>query len=624
MTNTPVTTTSLTFHTDKRVEDGRIAIDFEYDEETNKQIKSTPFPKTEYEFDSNLSMWTAEQTEESLTELENALNFEIPQKHWPTQPSPDELNEVDATVSLTIEYETGWVRFDSLPDSLETLLIKELTYKDPDAKHTEAYQNGDWDGRKCLYSKRTKSIPIGLLDRVLELFNERNHTVNISEKQKQSLTTIHTNWNATTHLHDYQQEAVRETIANDGGIITLPGGDGRTTTALRLIYELNHPTLILVNSTELLEHWGKHIKETLDVTPGIVGGDVWNEKQITIATLQKLQANSVADLTNNYNITIFDNCHETAFADEMREIGRSINTNYRIGLSAIPWESLDDERLLIEGTIGAPTYGTGGNEITQLIKNGQLANPRFEMIDPHDFGVPNIPNGYRDYSLAYSEYIVFDPARLRATAAKALNLAEDGETTLIHVDQIIHGELLAWLLNDSLTADHLYNIVEGDNTKEELLDDALSHLSQLGSTNAMMISSQTPESTTNAIMENIESGEQNIIISTSVLNGAHATDINALIVAHGLKSDTETIQAMGQALDVESEETRIIDIEDRGRYFRKAHRERLQTLADYYNIAFTTLKENTPMRAVPIDQLPEDHVMRDGNSRLLVEAHSPA
>ena len=74
--------------------------------------------------------------------------------------------------------------------------------------------------------------------------------------------------------------------------------------------------------------------------------------------------------------------------------------------------------------------------------------------------------------------------------------------------------------------------------------------------------------------------------------------IDAVVLAHGRRSDIETIQTIGRVLRPSGgAEARVVDVADSGRYFEAAFRDRQKTVKDYYELDQPP-RAGTPQRAV--------------------------
>jgi superfamily II DNA or RNA helicase len=223
-------------------------------------------------------------------------------------------------------------------------------------QYVDAYQNGDWDGKEHLFETRFQRGPVGLLDQARAVLEAEGYTVSIGREAPNTGRDITTEWQFDHDLRSYQRETVRAMLDDDGGIVALPTGTGKTVVGLRFIHALNSRTFVLVHSRELLYQWAERIESTLGVEPGIIGDGQFTQGPVTVATLQTLMSQGgsgvPAALNEDYGIVVFDECRRTSAAEQMYEIGTDIDAFYRIGLSATLWWRIDGETLKIEAVVG--------------------------------------------------------------------------------------------------------------------------------------------------------------------------------------------------------------------------------------------------------------------------------
>jgi len=94
-----------------------------------------------------------------------------------------------------------------------------------------------------------------------------------------------------TLREDDQPEAFAALLENESGTLNLACGKGKTVLALKLAATLGVPTLIVVNTTALLEQWKGEIEEHLGVNSvGTIQGETidWEDHPITIAMVHTL------------------------------------------------------------------------------------------------------------------------------------------------------------------------------------------------------------------------------------------------------------------------------------------------------------------------------------------------
>lgn len=108
-----------------------------------------------------------------------------------------------------------------------------------------------------------------------------------------------------------QEEAMHIMENSEGGILELACGKGKTVIALETIARLKTWSIVVVNTTSLMNQWIGAAEKFLGYTPGIIQQDKVEWKPLTIAMLQTLSADRFQDAKElqNYGAVFFDEAH---------------------------------------------------------------------------------------------------------------------------------------------------------------------------------------------------------------------------------------------------------------------------------------------------------------------------
>jgi superfamily II DNA or RNA helicase len=497
-----------------------------------------------------------------------------------TQTVSSQQAATSAQVEITIPDGYTWFFIQNATDAIDNLLYEELAWKDPDAQYTDAYKRGDWDGYNHLYRKQKHMAPIGLLDRATEVLEDNGYRVSVTSEGDSSGDPIQTEWNFPHALRDYQHEAISNALENGGGMVSLPTGAGKTVVAMNLINALEQRTIIFVHTQELLYQWGERVKETLDVDVGLIGDGDWSEGEITVAMMQTLNERGLENLNEDYGIAVFDEAHVTSAAETMQQIGLDIDVEWRFGLSATPWRSVDGEEMEIEAAIG----GTAAIiDAEQLIGEGYLAEPKFDLIQVTD---PRVGNEHESYHEVVKRCLEFAPNRNMAVAEKADTLASDDYTVLVTVNRIDQGKLLEYALNPELSSKSVLEDIsdDDDEPKEvQMKANAVEQMDQIGTNSVAFLQGSDTTTTRQETIDEFENGDLDILITTVLKEGADIPSISAIVLAEGGKSKIEKIQRIGRALRPKDDNHAVIaDVADRGRYLGDHYATREKNYREYY------------------------------------------
>lgn len=575
-------------------EPAKLAIDFDYDQDKMRRLKRTPFhdssgPCTHrqwygiYEWDDgDEGAWVVDADAGSFELVEQALQTKIPAEYKPSNRNGEVL--------FAIPDDYNWFFLKNPPLEVTEQLSSELAYEEPNAEYTDSYKKGTWDGWVRLYDRHKDGAPVGLLGRAVDIVEEMGYNTEIKWEGKQLGSQVDLEWNFPHDLRDYQKNAMSAALENDGGIISLPTGAGKTVTCMKLLHMMQRRSIVMVHTQELLYQWADEIRESLGVEPGIIGDGNWSEGPVTVAIMQTIMSRGADKLSNDYGVLVFDECHRTSAADNMHEIGMDINAYYRVGLSATPWRSVDGEELKIEGAIGGIVHQVTAEE---LIDEGFLARPEFDIVDPADFGSQYSPSNQEEYQTAYRNAIEYNTVRNEAIATKAAEMADDGYTVLVDVNRTAHGRILEYLLNTDVGASAVASEFDpnGDELEQAKLRKAQQTLNQLGriaDTNATFLQGSDDTERRQQVLDDFENGDTDILISTIVKEGVDLPAINGILFAGGGRSDIQLIQVIGRALRPSNgQHAKIVDVRDRGKFFGDQFDARQDALENYYGSYYT-------------------------------------
>lgn len=137
-----------------------------------------------------------------------------------------------------------------------------------------------------------------------------------------------------------QELAFQAMLRNHSGTLNLACGKGKTVMALRFAAELGVPTLIVVNTTALMEQWRDNIESLLHVESiGTIQGQVsdWRNHAIVLATIHTLSARAeyhTPEFRNRFGLAIYDEGHH--MSAPVFCLGADVCAGRRLSLTATP------------------------------------------------------------------------------------------------------------------------------------------------------------------------------------------------------------------------------------------------------------------------------------------------
>ena len=430
----------------------------------------------------------------------------------------------------------------NISDEVVRTLSDELSYYIEGYEYSEKYKKGLWDGRECLL-KRSRNgsyyIPCGLVERTIKVLETLGIDYEIVEPEYE-VKHLNLEWHGPDRLRPYQEDVIIKALQKGSGVISLPTGAGKTIIGLKLIHALDCPTLVCVHTKELLYQWVQKVKEILGFTPGVVGDGHKDFRPITVGMIQTLTR---MDIPEDYNMIIIDECHHIP-ADTFYRVAMKCNAVYRFGLSATPKRE-DGADIKIFAGVGEICANITAE---QLIDQGYLAKPRFIF---YDVPAMRLPRG--NWQRAYKEGIVVNETRNWLIAGVVNDLVlEDDLQVYVHVERINHGQILSSMID------------------------------------CPFISGKDSTDRRQRVLRDFETGRLRAMISTLLGEGVDIPAIDAIVLAHGLKTSVGTIQKIGRALRVrpDKKEAIIVDFMDKGPYLSKHFEQRYRTMKEYYGKYF--------------------------------------
>lgn len=358
-----------------------------------------------------------------------------------------------------------------------------------------------WDGKQHLlkYHRGTGAyrVPRGLLEDVIATLEAEGCTYELHDTARKPGKRVF-EWNTARTPRPYQEEIVDILEARQGGIVKMSIRGGKTLTSARAIHRLQPATTVFITTSILLLHQSRAEIAGLLCLPvedvGVIGEGVWEEKPITIASIQTLavarggrvtthkpavleridmvkgtptkvqwcqlqyvtredgttapepklvecvvvkpQDPRYAPLVKSTDLVFFDECHHLK-GEAWRDVMLDFDSFWRVGLSATVY--LDQKGENEKGAIWFKACcGPVRCDITmtQLINDGYLMRPMFWIVPVVE------PRGYKSYEWSpdLRDTLIHENAHRNRLAVKAAQLLvhEHGMRTLIVAHQHNH------------------------------------------------------------------------------------------------------------------------------------------------------------------------------------------
>jgi len=311
-------------------------------------------------------------------------------------------------------------------------LEKEMSYLKAGA---EFFPNIEW-ARVKLYKIKTGRFPWGLLNSVLKVLNSNNIEYNLKnieieidyDKLKQ----------LSPKLRMYQKDAILRLILNNGGILSMPTGSGKTFTIIEYLKYMGKRALVIVPTLDLVEQWKKQLPDFVDVI---------NYHKIKDKNYLK-----------PYEIVVGDETHRVA-AKTIYNIFINAGDSIVCGVSATPYREDKEDKKII-AACGDIIYQI---DRKPLIDQGYLANCSIVFLKL----LNRMENEkYHSYHEIYKEMIVNNEERNERIIESVIK--EQGKKILIIIHEIEHGEILKEMLNKkNINCKYFHGAIKDRELKEE-------------------------------------------------------------------------------------------------------------------------------------------------------------
>jgi superfamily II DNA or RNA helicase len=402
------------------------------------------------------------------------------------------------------------------------------------------------------------AIPRGFLSELVKFLDDKNIKFTISDKRKKCEEILVEN---SCTLYDYQQEAVKNVLTEDNGVLVAPPGAGKTIMGIDIITKLKQPTLILVHKKQIYSQWLQRIENFTGIPKKEIGQVCSSKKtvgkKITVAMLQTLSNvdNFIKDLgLNNIGLVLVDECHHIP-AKTFRKVITKLNPYYLYGLTATPKRKNNDEKLIyiylgkILHTINNNFDSQNKNKEIEPEKNTRtkLIIKNTEIDVPFKVKIDNFQ--------ILSKIITFDSNRNQLIVKDIIKEAGNGNKCLVLTERKEHVEVLSYYLKGQ------YEIITltGDLTEKQK----------------------------NERLKQIESGNFQILIATGQLigEGTDFPSLNCLFLVYPFSFEGKLIQYIGRIQRGQNYSGTIYDYRDiKISYLEKFYKQREKYYKKYFSI----------------------------------------
>lgn len=286
---------------------------------------------------------------------------------------------------------------------------------------------------------KTGSFPTGLLSMVRAYAKKHSVRMNVVDTRK--VPKAHSiGLNKSFKLpegipshYPEQIEAAKAVVARHRGIISAPTGLGKSLIAALILKELGVPTLIVVPSLELKKQLTLDLIEMFD--ENTVGGLVKGKKYYNV-TVENVDQLDPTKPINGFDCVIIDEFHHSGAAT-YRKLNQKSWTDiyYRIGMTATPFRSRDEEQVLLQSVLDETIYTIS---YETAVQKGYIVPLEFYYVD-----LPKIKVKGTTWQTVYKELVVNRKDRNDLLSTLMQNVHEGNCSALVLVKEINHGMILS-------------------------------------------------------------------------------------------------------------------------------------------------------------------------------------
>ena len=388
-------------------------------------------------------------------------------------------NDVDGKIHITLSNGI-YVDNTNLKASMQNRIRRMAAISNPIFYKNQAIGTSNYDTPRWIYLGKDHlsgyiQIPRGLQDELLEKTKQAGIDCEIEDERQQGRNI---NVDFIGELRSEQDKALKELVKYDNGILHAATAFGKTVVSSAIIAQKKVSTLIILESSALIEQWKEALGKFLNINEELPTyetktGRVRKRKSL-IGTLQGAHdsmtgiidiamAGSLCKkgeyhkLLNEYGLVLVDECHHSA-SETIANVLKEVKAKYVYGVTATPkrGDGLEKINYMLIGPIRY-SYTAKEKAMEQGIQH--LVYPRFTRTVPPR----GVINGKMHPNEAY-DIIHNNDIRDEQIVEDIKNCVLAGRTPVVLSRYKDHSEKLYERLKDY--ADHVF-LMTGNNSKKE-------------------------------------------------------------------------------------------------------------------------------------------------------------
>ena len=391
------------------------------------------------------------------------------------------FNKNDVEGKLHIILSNGiYVDNTNLKAAMQNRIRRMAAISNPVFYKNQAIGTSNYDTARWIYLGKDHlsgyiQIPRGLQDELWENIKQADIDYEMEDERQQGRKI---NVDFKGELRPEQDKALKELIRYDNGILHAATAFGKTVVSSAIIAQKKINTLIILESSALIEQWKEALEKFLNINEGLPTyetktGRVRKRKSL-IGTLQGAHDSmtGIIDIAmagslckngkyhkmmNEYGLVLIDECHHSA-SETIANVLKEVKAKYVYGVTATPkrGDGLEKINYMLIGPIRY-SYTAKEKAMEQGIQH--LVYPRFTRTVPPR----GVINGKMHPNEAY-DIIHNNDIRDEQIVEDIKNCVLAGRTPVVLSRYKDHSEKLYERLKDY--ADHVF-LMTGNNSKKE-------------------------------------------------------------------------------------------------------------------------------------------------------------
>jgi len=331
-------------------------------------------------------------------------------------------------------------------------LCEQFTYKNPEIFHKKRLKLSIKNTPPYLYHYKigdssfgkVVQIPRGGLDKVIAFYKRNNLPFRlIDQRVEHPPIDVHL---IDTTLDKHQERVANILVKNEGGLIEVPPGAGKTVLSLGVVALVRQPTLIIVHEHRLSDQWMTEIKKRLsgNYKLGKYDGDIKKDGDIVVGIINSLynlyQENP--QFFDKFGMVITDEIQHVP-SEMFLSVLNNLPAKYRIGVTGTV-KRKDQKEILTYDVLGKLLIKLDAGDLKHRITSFdyRIVNTNIDMEIPTTF---RWTGQKRENVINVTELLTQltdNTERNTIIVQEAVNLIQRGYFPLILSDRVRHNESL--------------------------------------------------------------------------------------------------------------------------------------------------------------------------------------